>query len=154
MVPIFKNAGGTQTKGLWATSMASPIANTHSGIIYPEPLSIASTHNYFWLGPQQQFRFEGSGCRAVVHWRKPACRKRDHDLAIRQDPHNLREGRANRRRESWPNELVLTSHFRLFHVAYDGLPTVIDVDVLDANVLLPTVTKPSKHFDLGRIGSQ
>ena len=48
----------------------------------------------------------------------------------------------------------LTSHFRLFHVAYDGLPTVIDVDVLDANVLLPTVTKPSKHFDLGRIGSQ
>ena len=53
---------------------------------------------------------------------------------------------------SWPNELVLTSHFRLFHVAYDGLPTVIDVDVLDANVLLPTVTKPSKHFDLGRIG--
>ena len=48
----------------------------------------------------------------------------------------------------------LTSHFRLFHVAYDSLPTVIDVDVLDANVLLPTVTKPSKHFDLGRIGSQ
>ena len=48
----------------------------------------------------------------------------------------------------------LTSHFRLFHVAYDGLPTVIDVDVLDANVLLPTVTKPSKHLDLGRIGSQ
>ena len=47
----------------------------------------------------------------------------------------------------------LTSHFRLFHVAYDGLPTVIDVDVLDANVLLPTVTKPSKHLDLGRIGS-
>lgn len=34
----------------------------------------------------------------------------------------------------------LTSHFRLFHVAYDSLPTVIDVDVLDANVLLPTVT--------------
>jgi len=48
----------------------------------------------------------------------------------------------------------LTSHFRLFHVAYDSLPTVIDVDVLDANVLLPTVTKPSKHLDLGRIGSQ
>ena len=47
----------------------------------------------------------------------------------------------------------LTSHFRLFHVAYDSLPTVIDVDVLDANVLLPTVTKPSKHLDLGRIGS-
>jgi hypothetical protein len=40
----------------------------------------------------------------------------------------------------------LTSHFLLFHVAYDGLPTVIDVDVLDANVLLPAVTKPSKHF--------
>ncbi len=47
----------------------------------------------------------------------------------------------------------LTSHFRLFHVAYDSLPTVIDVDVLDANVLLPTMTKPSKHLDLGRIGS-
>jgi hypothetical protein len=41
----------------------------------------------------------------------------------------------------------LTSHFRLFHVAYDSL-------LLDANVLLPTVTKPSKHLDLGRIGSQ
>ena len=47
----------------------------------------------------------------------------------------------------------LTSHFRPFHVAYDSLPTVIDVDVLDANVLLPTVTKASKHLDLGRIGS-
>jgi hypothetical protein len=39
------------------------------------------------------------------------------------------------------------------HVAYDSLPTVIDVDVLDANVLLPAVTKPPKHLDLGRIGS-
>jgi hypothetical protein len=29
----------------------------------------------------------------------------------------------------------LTSHIWLFYVAYDGLPTVIDVDVLDANVL-------------------
>src|ERR1700730_9015069 len=45
----------------------------------------------------------------------------------------------------------ITSHFRLFDVAYDSLPTVIDVDVLDANVLLPTVTKPSKHLDLGRM---
>ena len=43
--------------------------------------------------------------------------------------------------------------FPAVHVAYDSLPTVIDVDVLDANVLLPTVTKPSKHLDLGRIGS-
>ena len=48
----------------------------------------------------------------------------------------------------------LTSHFRLFHVTYDSLPTVIDVDVLDTNVLLPAVTKPPKHFDLGRIGSE
>ena len=56
--------------------------------------------------------------------------------------------------EKWRKlPIGLTSHFRLFHVAYDSLPTVIDVDVLDANVLLPTVTKPSKHLDLGRIGS-
>jgi hypothetical protein len=26
------------------------------------------------------------------------------------------------------------------HIADDGLPTVIDVDVLDPNVLIPTVT--------------
>ena len=48
----------------------------------------------------------------------------------------------------------LTSHFRLFHVAYDGLPTVIDVDVLDANVLVAhRATKRSKRLDLVRIGS-
>src|ERR1700730_17225930 len=61
------------------------------------------------------------------------------------ETYSPRWGRRSRQpaTRSWPNELVLTSHFRLFHVAYDGLPTVIDVDVLDANVLLPTVTKPS-----------
>ena len=43
---------------------------------------------------------------------------------------------------------------RRLHIADDGLPTVIDVDVLDANILIPTMTQPSKNLDLGRIGSQ
>jgi len=44
-------------------------------------------------------------------------------------------------------------HIWLFYVANNRLPTVININVLDANVLLAAVTKPSKHFDLDRIGS-
>ena len=36
-------------------------------------------------------------------------------------------------------------------VAYDGLPAVIYVNMLDANVLLPAVTQPSKNLHLHRI---
>jgi hypothetical protein len=35
---------------------------------------------------------------------------------------------------------VLTLGIRSFHIADDRLPTVIDVDVLDADVLVSTVT--------------
>jgi len=35
---------------------------------------------------------------------------------------------------------VLTWGFRRVHIPDDGLPTVVDVDVLDANVLMPTMT--------------
>ena len=36
-------------------------------------------------------------------------------------------------------------------VAYDGLPAVIDMNMLDANVLLSPVTQPSKNLYLHRI---
>jgi hypothetical protein len=60
VVPIFKNSGTTQTKDLWATTAVSPIATPNGGMSYPEPPSIAtSSHNYFWLGSQQQSRVDG-----------------------------------------------------------------------------------------------
>jgi hypothetical protein len=43
-----------------------------------------------------------------------------------------------------------TVGYPAFDVAYDGLPTVIDVNMLDANVLLPAVTQPSKNLYLGQ----
>jgi hypothetical protein len=40
------------------------------------------------------------------------------------------------------------------HISDDGLPAIVDVDVLDPNVLLAAMPKPSKNLDLCRIGSQ
>ena len=39
----------------------------------------------------------------------------------------------------------------LFHIAYDGLPTLIHMNVLDAHKLLPSVAQASKNLNLGRI---
>ena len=39
---------------------------------------------------------------------------------------------------------------RFFHVANKGLPTVVHMDVLDANALLPAMTQASKHLYLHR----
>jgi hypothetical protein len=36
----------------------------------------------------------------------------------------------------------------IFQVANDGLPTIVDMDMLDANELLTTITEPSQHLDL------
>ena len=42
----------------------------------------------------------------------------------------------------------------LFHIPNDGLPTIVDVHMLDADKLLPAVTQPSKNlFDRGRSAS-
>jgi hypothetical protein len=38
-----------------------------------------------------------------------------------------------------------------FHIGDDGLPTLVDVDVLDADVLMPAMTKPPKYLNLGCI---
>jgi hypothetical protein len=40
------------------------------------------------------------------------------------------------------------------HVSDNGLPAIIDVDVLDPNVLMAAMPKPSKDLDLCRIGPQ
>jgi hypothetical protein len=44
-----------------------------------------------------------------------------------------------------------TVAYPALNVAYDGLPTVIYMNVLNANVLLPAVTQPSKNLYLHRI---
>jgi hypothetical protein len=44
-----------------------------------------------------------------------------------------------------------TVAYPAFDVAYDGLPTVIYMNMLDANVLLSPVTQPSKNLYLHRI---
>jgi hypothetical protein len=38
-----------------------------------------------------------------------------------------------------------------FDIADDGLPTVIHMDVLDADKLLSTIAKPSEYLDLSRV---
>jgi hypothetical protein len=43
---------------------------------------------------------------------------------------------------------------RHFHIADDGLPTVIDVDVVDVDKLLTAVTQPSKNLNLHHIRSE
>ena len=41
----------------------------------------------------------------------------------------------------------------LFHIADDGLATIVHMDVLDADKLLPAIPKASKNLNLGRISS-
>jgi undecaprenyl pyrophosphate phosphatase UppP len=43
----------------------------------------------------------------------------------------------------------LTLRIRLFHIADDGLPTIVHIDVLDADKLLPAVTQASTNLNLG-----
>ena len=45
---------------------------------------------------------------------------------------------------------ALTFRVRPSHIADDGLSTVVHMDMLDANVLLPAVTQASKDFHLHR----
>jgi hypothetical protein len=40
------------------------------------------------------------------------------------------------------------------HISDNGLPAIIDVDVLDPNELVAAMPKPSKNLDLCQIGSQ
>ena len=37
-----------------------------------------------------------------------------------------------------------------FHIADDGLPIIVHMDVLDADKLLPAITQASKNLNLGR----
>ena len=50
-----------------------------------------------------------------------------------------------------PGEAALRLfHIRRFHIADDGLPTVIHMNVLDADKLLPAITQASKQLYLHR----
>ena len=39
-----------------------------------------------------------------------------------------------------------------FHIADESLPTIVHMDVLDANKLVPAITQASKDLNLGCIG--
>ena len=47
---------------------------------------------------------------------------------------------------------ALTLPFRLFHVANDGLPAIVHMDMLDADNLLPAAMQTSKKLNLGCVG--
>jgi hypothetical protein len=44
----------------------------------------------------------------------------------------------------------LSLRIQLFHIADDGLPAIIDMDMLNADKLLPAMTQASKNLNLGR----
>jgi hypothetical protein len=41
-------------------------------------------------------------------------------------------------------------HIRFFHIPDDGLPTIVHMDMLDADNLLASASKASKNLNLGR----
>ena len=43
------------------------------------------------------------------------------------------------------------ARIRVFQIADDGLSTIADMHMLDANMSLPTMTQASKNFRLHRI---
>ena len=52
----------------------------------------------------------------------------------------------------WHNQIMTRSNLRiLFHIADDGLPAVVHMDMLNANSLLPAGTQASQNFHLHRI---
>ena len=50
-------------------------------------------------------------------------------------------GKLQVRKNSFAHCWQVSTHIQLFHIAYDGLPTVIDVDMLDADILLRPMTE-------------
>ena len=46
---------------------------------------------------------------------------------------------------------ALTLRLRLLHIADEGLPTIVHMDVLDTHNLLTAVPQASKNFHLHRI---
>src|SRR5208282_4344836 len=53
---------------------------------------------------------------------------------------------------SLPFAVGATLAYSAFHIADDGLPTVVHMDVLDADKLLTAVTQASKNLHLHRKG--
>ena len=52
----------------------------------------------------------------------------------------IRKGRELRMHPEKVTGVGALRHFRLLHIAYGGLPAIANVDVLDADVLLPAVS--------------
>jgi hypothetical protein len=51
----------------------------------------------------------------------------------------------------WHNQIMTRSNLRiLFHIANDGLPAVVYMDVLDAGKLLPPELSPTRFNDFRR----
>jgi hypothetical protein len=46
---------------------------------------------------------------------------------------------------------LLNLRILLLHIADDGLPPIVHMNMLDADNLLPASTQPSKNLDLDRI---
>jgi hypothetical protein len=56
------------------------------------------------------------------------------------------------RRKGWCQAMLYRGlRIGFFHIADESLPTIVHMDVLDANKLVPAVAQPPKHFHLGRI---
>ena len=62
--------------------------------------------------------------------------------------------RTKVRIKSVPVGNALSPCILLFHVTDDGLSTIIYMDVLDADKLLPAIAQPSKNLNLRRIRSE
>ena len=50
--------------------------------------------------------------------------------------------------------MKLISRLRRFHIADDGLPAVVHMNMFDADVLLAAITEAPKNLNLGRIGPE
>jgi hypothetical protein len=90
-------------------------------------------------------------------WAEPVVIAADEVLEVR-----IRQGQVHKRSRSAEVHATvgaaLKRSLRAFagglHISDDGLPTVINVDVLDANMLVATMAETTECLDLHRISSQ
>jgi len=89
----------------------------------------------------------GKGMQYANEWRA---------LALLRPRRERPRSRAESRHEFAPfhQRALKSAGYPAFHNADDGLSTIIDVDVLDANILLIAVTQPSKHLNLHHVRSE
>jgi hypothetical protein len=103
----------------------------------------ALTQHLAWVTVSRSLRSQGGGAASGARRTSQLSRR-----APRCSPSQRSRHWSLRRSDFCVAHCSSTLHIRLFHIADDGLPAIVYMDVLDADKLLAAVTQASKNLNL------